>query len=87
MKENVALKVIRNKKRFHKQGVVEVRVLDHLRTYDQHDNKNCVKMKDYFLWRNHLCITFEMLSINLYEFIKNNNFAGVSQALIKRFAV
>jgi dual specificity tyrosine-phosphorylation-regulated kinase 2/3/4 len=34
MKENVALKVIRNKKRFHKQGVVEVRVLDHLRTYD-----------------------------------------------------
>jgi len=44
-------------------------------------------MKDYFLWRNHLCITFEMLSINLYEFIKNNNFAGVSQALIKRFAV
>jgi dual specificity tyrosine-phosphorylation-regulated kinase 2/3/4 len=78
VKEYVALKIIRNKKRFHKQGVVEVRVLDHLRTYDQNDNKNCVKMKDYFLWRNHLCITFEMLSINLYEFIKNNNFAGVS---------
>jgi len=28
-----------------------------------------------------------MLSINLYEFIKNNNFQGVSQNLIRRFAI
>ncbi len=50
----VALKVIRNKKRFHKQAIVEVRLLDHLKTYDVEDNKNVVKMEDYFLWRNHL---------------------------------
>jgi hypothetical protein len=31
-----------------------------------------VKTLDYFYFRNHLCITFELLSINLYEFIKNN---------------
>ena len=37
--------------------------------------------------RNHLCITFELLSINLYEFIKNNNFQGVSLGLIRRFAI
>eukprot|EP00438_Fugacium_kawagutii_P002686 Skav218895 [mRNA] locus=scaffold328:233531:248780:+ [translate_table: standard] len=36
---------------------------------------------------NHLCITFELLSINLYEFIKNNNFQGVSLGLIRRFAI
>ena len=33
-----------------------------------------VKTLDYFYFRNHLCITFELLSLNLYEFIKNNNF-------------
>eukprot|EP01047_Picozoa_sp_COSAG01_P049212 COSAG01_NODE_4858_length_4678_cov_12.236078_2_plen_66_part_00 len=33
---------------------------------------NMVKTLDYFYFRNHLCITFELLSINLYEFIKNN---------------
>lgn len=32
-------------------------------------------------------ITFEMLSINLYEFIKMNNFQGFSLSLIKRFAI
>ena len=33
-----------------------------------------VQMRDSFYFRNHLCIVFELLSINLYEFIKNNNF-------------
>jgi dual specificity tyrosine-phosphorylation-regulated kinase 2/3/4 len=51
-------------------------------------------MKEYFHFRNHLvmfpylqCITFEMLSINLYEFIRNNNFQGVSSQLVRRFAI
>jgi len=34
-----------------------------------------------------LCITFELLSLNLYEFIKNNNFQGLSLGLIRRFAI
>ena len=32
-------------------------------------------------------ITFEMLSVNLYEFIKMNHFQGFSLNLIKRFAI
>ena len=39
------------------------------------------------MFRKHLIITFEMLSINLYEFIKMNNFNGFSLNLIKRFAI
>jgi dual specificity tyrosine-phosphorylation-regulated kinase 2/3/4 len=30
---------------------------------------------------------FEMLSFNLYEFIKNNNFHGFSVSLTRRFAL
>ena len=45
-----------------------------------------VHMLDSFYFRNHLCITFELLSLNLYEFIKNNNFQGLSLGLIRRFA-
>eukprot|EP00908_Phaeocystis_cordata_P012370 Transcript_23352.p1 GENE.Transcript_23352~~Transcript_23352.p1 ORF type:complete len:319 (+),score=118.58 Transcript_23352:1116-2072(+) len=44
-------------------------------------------MRDHFYFRSHLCIAFELLSINLYEFIKNNNFQGVSLPLIRRFAI
>ncbi|KAI8619529.1 kinase-like domain-containing protein [Chytriomyces sp. MP71] len=42
-------------------------------------------MKDTFVFRNHLCIVFEMLSVNLYELIKQNNFRGLSIKLVKLF--
>ena len=81
----VAVKVIRNKKRFHHQALVELKVLEHLRHKDPKDEHNLVKMREYFYFRNHLCITFELLSINLYDFLKNNNFRGLSLGLIRRF--
>merc|ERR1719333_237160 len=84
---NFALKIIRNKKRFHHQALVEVKILEHLREKDVEGCSNVVHLSDYFYFRNHLCITFELLSINLYEFIKNNNFQGVSLGLIRRFAI
>ena len=33
------------------------------------------------------CCNPQCLSINLYEFIKNNNFQGLSLGLIRRFAI
>lgn len=81
-----ALKVIRNKRRFHQQALVEVKILEHLQHNDPEDSCNLVHMQEYFYFRNHLCLTFEVLSMNLYEFIRNNNFAGVSMGLIRRFA-
>ncbi|CAG2117532.1 unnamed protein product, partial [Medioppia subpectinata] len=43
-------------------------------------------MLDYFYFRNHLCITFELLGVNLYELIKKNNYQGFSVNLIRKFA-
>ena len=86
-KEAVAVKIIRNKRRFHQQGVVEVKVLDHLRTHDVEDKMCVVKMKNYFVFRKHLCLTFELLSINLYDFLKSNDFSGLSLNLVRRFAI
>uniref|UniRef100_A0A7S3G0C1 dual-specificity kinase n=1 Tax=Palpitomonas bilix TaxID=652834 RepID=A0A7S3G0C1_9EUKA len=82
-----AVKIIRNKKRFHHQALVEVKLLETLRDTDPNDESNVIRMKEYFYFRNHLCISFELLSINLYEFLKNNNFQGLSLGLIRRFAV
>ena len=82
-----ALKLIRNKKRFHHQALVEVKLLQYCKERDPNDQANLVHMEEYFYFRNHLCITFELMSINLYELIKNNNFQGLSLGLIRRFAV
>ena len=83
----VAIKVIRNKARFHKQALVEVKVLTHIKENDPKDETNSVRMHEHFSFRSHLCIVFELLSFNLYEFMKSNSFMGVSLPLIRRFAV
>ncbi|KAF9388536.1 hypothetical protein CPC16_006455 [Podila verticillata] len=83
--EYVAIKIIRNKMRFHCQAVVEVKILDCLNKWDPEDKHNLIRMTDNFYFRNHLCIASELLSINLYEFIKSNSFQGFSLGLIKRF--
>ncbi|CAF4466366.1 unnamed protein product [Rotaria sp. Silwood2] len=85
-KEAVALKIIRNKKRFQQQGLVEVNILTHLKTLDSDNSLNVVHIKEHFYFRSHLCITFELLGINLYELIKKNNYQGFSVHLVRRFA-
>ncbi|KAL0962875.1 hypothetical protein UPYG_G00346630 [Umbra pygmaea] len=85
-KEHVAIKVIRNKKRFHYQAMMELKILDLLRRKDKDDQHNVIYMKEYFYFRNHLCISFELQGINLYELIKKNKFRGFSQVLVRHFA-
>ncbi|KAG0185343.1 hypothetical protein DFQ28_009499 [Apophysomyces sp. BC1034] len=83
----VAIKLIRNKKRFHAQALTEVKILKNLVDWDPEDKHHNIKMTDYFYFRNHLCIACECLSINLYEFIKSHNFKGFNVTLIKRFTL
>ncbi len=85
--EVVAVKIIRNKKRFHHQAGVELKILSYLKENDPEDVSNIIRIKDFSIFRKHLIISFELLSINLFEFIKNNNYKGVSLGLIRRFAI
>lgn len=84
--EHVALKMVRNEKRFHRQAQEEVKILRKLREQDKDDTMNIIHMFDSFTFRNHMCITFELLGINLYELIKKNKFQGFSMQLVKKFA-
>ncbi|KAL3110193.1 hypothetical protein niasHT_015796 [Heterodera trifolii] len=82
----VALKLVRNEKRFHRQAEEEIRILDHLKKQDGDGSHNVIHMLDHFTFRNHKCITFELMSINLYELIKKNKFQGFNLTLVRKFA-
>ncbi|KAI7882282.1 kinase-like protein [Lichtheimia hyalospora FSU 10163] len=82
----VAVKIIRNDKRVHTQAVVEISVLADIVRWDPQDKHHNVRMLDHFYFRKHLCITFECLSINLYDLLKDNQFRGLRMGLIRRFA-
>ena len=83
---NVAVKMVRNEKRFHRQAQEEIRILEHLKKQDRENCMNIVHMLEHFTFRNHICITFELLSMNLYELIKKNKFQGFSLQLVRKFA-
>lgn len=84
--ENVAVKVIKNQTAFYHQARVEVGVLQYLNSRgDPEDKHHIVRMRDYFVFRNHLCLVFELLSVNLYELIKHNQFRGLSMNLLRVF--
>ena len=44
-----------------------------------------VSLKRHFMFRNHLCLVFELLSYNLYDLLRNTNFRGVSLNLTRKF--
>ncbi|CAE1301254.1 DYRK2_3_4 [Acanthosepion pharaonis] len=85
--EEIAIKIIRNKKRFHQQAHVEVKILEALLKRDKDNRHNLIHIGEHFIFRNHLCITFELMGMNLYQLIKRNNFQGFSAGLIRKFAM
>ena len=75
LKEMVAVKVIKNKKAFKNQGVVEIKILDVInRLFDPSGDSSLVRMLDFFVFRDHLCIVFELLSYSIYDLLKKNSF-------------
>ena len=48
---------------------------------------NVVTIHESFYFRGHLCISFSLHDISLYELMKRNNFRGISLVVIKSFAV
>ena len=62
-------------------------ILTHLRKQDKDNSMNVVHLFEHFSFRNHICMTFELLSYNLYEVIKRNKFQGFSLHLVRKFAL
>lgn len=82
----VAIKIIRNKKRFFKQAGIEVSILTSLQENDLKDQKPVIKLKNYFLFRMHVCLTFDLWHLSLYDLTKLNHYKGLSLSLTRSFA-
>ena len=85
--EVVAVKVVKNRTAYFNQSMMEVSVLDLINgKLDKHDDHHLLRLRDTFIHRQHLCLVFELLSVNLYELIKQNQFRGLSTTLVRVFA-
>uniref|UniRef100_A0A094ZXI6 Dual specificity tyrosine-phosphorylation-regulated kinase 4 n=1 Tax=Schistosoma haematobium TaxID=6185 RepID=A0A094ZXI6_SCHHA len=83
----VAIKIIRNKKRFHQQAQVEVDILENLKKADHKNIHNIIHIRDHFTFRNHLCIVFDLLGSNLYDLLRKNDFRGFTIHSLKKITI
>ena len=71
--EIVAMKILKNLPCYTKQGQVEVDVLTKLSRVSA-EEFNFVRAYESFCHQGHICIVFELLHVNLYEYLKSNRF-------------
>ncbi|XP_073223367.1 uncharacterized protein [Cicer arietinum] len=68
--DEVAIKIIRNNDTMYKAGLDELIILKKLVGADPDDKRHCVRFLSSFKYRNHLCLVFESLNMNLREVLK-----------------
>ncbi len=83
-REFCAVKIVRNESNFNRQAQEEIRILELLKKQDKLDQMNIIHIYDSFTFRNHVCITFELLSLNLEELNEKKNYKGFSIQFVKR---
>ncbi|KAJ7566915.1 hypothetical protein O6H91_02G124000 [Diphasiastrum complanatum] len=82
----VAIKVIKNQPAYYHQALVEISILNMLnKKFDPGDKHHIVRIADHFFFQGHLCIVFELLSVNLFELLKVNHYRGISLHLLRLF--
>ncbi|CAO3630312.1 unnamed protein product [Cunninghamella blakesleeana] len=84
----VSVKVIKNKVAYRAQSRMEVEILKQLNSkLDSSAQKHILTLHHTFTHKNHFCLVFELLSFNLYELIKQNQFRGLTINLVRVFTL
>ncbi|CAG9861857.1 unnamed protein product [Phyllotreta striolata] len=68
--QDVAVKIIRNNEIMHKTGLKELEILKKLNDSDPEDKLHCLRLIRHFFHKQHLCMVFEPLAMNLREVLK-----------------
>ncbi|OWA52292.1 Homeodomain-interacting protein kinase 2 [Hypsibius exemplaris] len=80
--EIVAVKILKNHPSYARQGQIEVSILSRLSRESPEDH-NFVQVFECFQHKNHTCLVFEMLEVNLYDFLKQQKFSPLPLKVIR----
>lgn len=85
-KTNVALKLIINTQQMHEQGKIEVSLLKKLNEAPDFEQAHIIHCLDSFVFRRHICATFEILGLNLYEYSRSMRFRPLASSQMRSIA-
>ncbi|OHS96705.1 CMGC family protein kinase [Tritrichomonas foetus] len=83
-KKTVAVKVIVNTEQMHEQGLIEAQILAIL---NKNNSRHIVQARDFFIFRSHICISFEILGMNLFELSESYDYKPLSIRSVRLYAL
>ncbi|XP_054789261.1 serine/threonine-protein kinase AFC3 [Prosopis cineraria] len=83
-REYVAIKVVRSIPKYRDAAMIEVDVLQRL-AKNEKGSSRCVHIRNWFDYRNHICIVFEKLGPSLFDFLKRNKYCPFPVDLVREF--
>ncbi|KAI3687404.1 hypothetical protein L1987_81100 [Smallanthus sonchifolius] len=81
-REYVAIKVVRSIRKYRDAAMIEVDVLEQLAKNNK-GRSLCVQIRNWFDYRNHICIVFEKLGPSLFDFLKRNKYSPFPLDLVR----
>lgn len=85
--QQVAIKIIRDNKRYMENAKIEADILKDIRQADPHGTSGCALMYETFMHEQRFyCLVFEPLGASLYDFLKGNSFRGFWMQDVQSFA-
>ncbi|KAB2077460.1 hypothetical protein ERO13_A06G138400v2 [Gossypium hirsutum] len=64
--------------------MIEIDILQHL-AKNEKGTSGCVQIRNWFDFRNHICIVFEKLGPSLFDFLKRNKYSPFPVGLVREF--
>ncbi|KAK5825125.1 hypothetical protein PVK06_019929 [Gossypium arboreum] len=83
-REYVAIKIVRSIRKYHDAAMIEIDILQHL-AKNEKGTSGCVQIRNWFDFRNHICIVFEKLGPSLFDFLKRNKYSPFPVGLVREF--
>ncbi|KAM4631223.1 dual specificity protein kinase CLK2 isoform 2-T2 [Polymixia lowei] len=83
---HVALKIIKNVEKYKEAARLEINVLERINEKDPENKYLCVQMFDWFDYHGHMCISFELLALSTFDFLKENNYLPYSISQVRHMA-
>jgi hypothetical protein len=84
--EIVAIKVVRNVKRYYDSALIEADIIEDVNRRGGRGLSHCAIMYDAFTFHGHYCMVFESLGPSLYDFLKRQQYQPFPISCVRDFA-
>ncbi|CEP18192.1 hypothetical protein [Parasitella parasitica] len=81
-----AIKIIRAIPKYRDASKIEIRVLNTLKQHDPLNLNQCIHLIEWFDFRNHICMVFDLLGPSVFDFLKSNQFRPFPSTQIQKLA-